>query len=137
MKKQIYYALTSFLLFGCASQPANTTEPENRVSWKGTVKCHDRARTDNHAHRAVFIREKDQETFDIVDSSDFVDRQCTSKTVSLLDIEGELTSRFLFWGGNLIVKQYSVAEQLNQPTTHEVAPIRSHSSSSRSTPRRR
>ncbi|MCB0361355.1 MAG: hypothetical protein KDD35_01450 [Bdellovibrionales bacterium] len=81
------------------------------VKWEGFVVA-DGGHTTRHDHDMEFVRESDGETFDIVDSPDLEKVHCESSKKLRVKIEAEKTSRFLFWGGNLIVKNFEVLEEL-------------------------
>lgn len=82
------------------------------VNWEGFVVA-DGGHTTRHDHDLEFVRESDGETFDIVDSPALEKIHCDSSKKLRVKIEAEKTSRFLFWGGNLIVKNFKVLEELD------------------------
>ena len=82
------------------------------VKWVGVVKGTEDYHTTDHDHELVFVRQSDGEDFDIVDSPKLVKLHHNSEKNYLMEIEAEKTSRFLFWGGNLIVKNFKVLKEL-------------------------
>ena len=88
------------------------SEPEI-VKWEGYVEA-DGGHTTRHDHDLEFVRQSDGETFDIVDSPALEKVHCDTSKKLRVKIEPEKTSRFLFWGGNLIVKNFEVLEELDQ-----------------------
>lgn len=93
---------------------SNTKESKPEIiKWEGYVEA-DGGHTTRHDHDLEFVRKSDGETFDIVDSPALEKVHCDSSKKLLVKIEAEKTSRFLFWGGNLIVKKFEVLEELAQ-----------------------
>lgn len=88
------------------------SEPEI-LKWEGYIEA-DGGHTTRHDHSLEFVRKSDGKTFDIVDSPALEKVHCDSSKKLLVKIEAEKTSRFLFWGGNLIVKNFEVIEELAQ-----------------------
>ncbi|MBN22444.1 MAG: hypothetical protein CL678_14265 [Bdellovibrionaceae bacterium] len=107
----------------CASVTTKETESKNPnhiqkegsppeiVKWIGTVGAGS-FHTTVHLHDMEFTRQSDGETYDIVDSPKLENEHCRVGKKLLVEIEAEQTPRFLFWGGNLIVKNFTVLEEL-------------------------
>lgn len=95
---------------------ANTIEinekKESIVQWSGIVRGDSFYHTTNHKHQLEFIRDGDLNTFDIVDSPELVKLHHNSEKNLRIQLTGEITSRFLFWGGNLVVKSFKILEEL-------------------------
>ena len=87
-------------------------ESKSIVTWVGYVDA-DGGHTTRHDHYLEFVRKSDGESFDIKDSPELEQVHCDSSKKLLVEIEAEKTPRFLFWGGNLIVKDFKVLEELN------------------------
>ena len=96
------------------SKNTKTEKPKPEiVKWEGYVEA-DGGHTTRHDHELEFVRKSDGESFSIVDSPDLEKAHCDSSKKLRVKIEAEKTSRFLFWGGNLIVKNFEVLEELAQ-----------------------
>lgn len=103
---------------GCATTPTDTNKSETgnknqTVKWIGKISDPAATHTTNHNHDPDFIRQGTNEKYDIVDSPELLKFHHESERNHLLEIEGELTPRFLFWGNNLIVKKFTVLEELD------------------------
>lgn len=88
---------------------AEASEPD-MVYWIGRIKDDEFSHNSNHEHELQFVKENG-DTFDIVDSPELVKLHHETEKNYLLAIEAERTPRFLFWGGNLIVKTFKVIEE--------------------------
>lgn len=93
------------------NERAAPSKPE-MVKWIGVVKGDPLYHTTDHDHSLEFLRQSDGDTFDIVDSPKLVKLHHDTEKNFLAEIEAEKTSRFLFWGGNLIVKNFKVLKEL-------------------------
>jgi len=58
-----------------------------------------------------FVRSEDKEDFEIVDSPKLEKLDWENHSSRLVKITAEKTPRFLFWGGNLIVKDFTVIKE--------------------------
>lgn len=111
--KKIYQKLLVVLFFGVSLSQTSVASAED-IKWKGTVKEASGYHSTNHSdtHQLEFTRESDNKSFDIVDS-DALEKLHAEKDKNLLvEVEGEITPRFLFWGGNLKIKSFTVLEEL-------------------------
>ena len=86
------------------------SEPEI-VKWIGEVKDDASNHTTRHGHELEFVKKDDGKEYDIVDSPDLQNLHHETGKNFLVEIEAEKTPRFLFWGGNLIVKNFKVLEE--------------------------
>ncbi len=85
-------------------------EPEI-VKWIGEVKDEASDHTTEHQHSLEFTKKDNGKEYDIVDSPELVKLHHETEKNYLVEIEAEKTPRFLFWGGNLIVKNFKVLEE--------------------------
>tara|TARA_B100001248_G_scaffold227480_1_gene185923 strand:- start:1264 stop:1656 length:393 start_codon:yes stop_codon:yes gene_type:complete len=93
---------------------------ENKIlHWTGVVKASDLSHTKKHDHFLEFVRSGDGKVFDIVDSPELVKMHHDTNRSYKVKIEGYLTSKFLFWGGNLVVKDFKVLEALDEAPLRE------------------
>lgn len=117
MKKSIV-ALSFFALISASTIYAGVADQtkikEDWVRWTGVVKDSDFYHTTDHRHQLKFIRDQDGKSFDIVDSDAIVKLHHNKERDLRVEIDGEITSKFLFWGGNLVVKNYKVLAELDK-----------------------
>lgn len=106
---------SAFAIQGEGKDRAEIKDQEpNIVKWVGVVKGDEDYHTTDHDHELEFVRQSDQEDFDIVDSPKLVKFHHDTEKNYLMEIEAEKTSRFLFWGGNLVVKNFKVLKELEK-----------------------
>lgn len=96
-------------------------EPEI-VKWVGEIKDEDSDHTTEHNHSLEFVKKDDGKEYDVVDSPELVKLHHETEKNYLVEIEAEKTPRFLFWGGNLIVKNFKVLEET--ASVPHLAPIK-------------
>ena len=114
MKKLILtliLAITAPLSFAGSPEKVKKIEPGNLVNWIGYVDA-DYGHNTKHKHNMKFVRQSDGETFDIVDSPDLEKTHCESSKKLLVEITAERTPRVLFWGNNLMVKNFKILNEL-------------------------
>lgn len=71
--------------------------------------------TTEHEHKLKFIRLRDGAKFDITDSPQLLKAHCESEKDPVVEIEGYRTDRFLFWGGDLVVTNFKIHEDIEVP----------------------
>ena len=99
-------------------QRQKTSQPEV-VRWVGLVKDEASTHTTEHEHALQFVRKDTGDSYDIKDSPDLVKLHHETEKNYLVELEAEKTSRFLFWGGNLIVKNFKVLEEASDRIPHQ------------------
>lgn len=118
MKSKLTYLTYVLVILSIANVNYATANAESNSEefkkWIGTIKCQDSTANLTHGHEATFINQEDQEELDIVDSENFVQKQCSRSKTSVLEIEARKTSQFLFWGGNLVVKNFRTLEDIGE-----------------------
>lgn len=85
-------------------------EAQPTFRWVGTVQDDENVHTTEHGHNLRFTRLDDGEQFNIVDSPQLVKAHCEGEKNYIVEIDAEKTPKFLFWGGNLIVKNFRIVE---------------------------
>ncbi len=117
MKKLVFlFSLTLTLNFSQASHAESNPE----MTMTGTISCNPQSHTTEHDHELIFKDSGTGNEYDIVDSPDLLTyHHETNKDLSA-EVSGHLTSKFLFWGGNLVVASYKIlsegdAQPLSQP----------------------
>lgn len=103
------------LLIGLTLSQASLAAAES-VKWTGIIQEEKGYHTPNHenGHDLEFVKQDDKETFDVVDSEGLLNTHTEKEKNLLVEVEGEITPRFLFWGGNLVVKNFKVLNELNE-----------------------
>lgn len=89
---------------------AKTSAPEI-VKWIGEISDSSSEHTTTHGHSLEFVNKETGNSYDIVDSPELVKLHHESEKNYLVEIEAEKTPRFLFWGNNLIVKNFKVLDE--------------------------
>lgn len=115
--------LLFFALFLAINANANTEEPLHFI---GKIKEDFSDHTTKHEHQLQIVRVDDGEVFDIVDSPALLKEHCKSEINSVLEVSGKLTDKFLFWGGNLVVSDFKVHEDIVIPKIAHVAREKLH-----------
>ena len=106
MKKQILFAAMALAL------SSNSYAGENQtVKWTGSVYDKSSSHTSDHFHSLIFKNNETMEEFDIVDSENLSKLHHDTNKNFVAEVEGYITSKFLFWGGNLVVTSYKVLEE--------------------------
>lgn len=124
MKKYLY----TFLMLTFAFNFSNAADSDSKnvqdtMTWVGEVKDTPRTHTTDHRHALEFIRDEDGKSFDIVDSPDLKKLHHESGKNYRIEAQVEKTPKFLFFGGNLIVKSFKVIEETSESLPH-VTPTR-------------
>lgn len=99
---------------------SNTSVLPNIVKWTGTISDSPDNHTNKHTHDLIFTKNDSKEQYEIIDSPDLVKIHHNNEKNYLIEIEAEKTTRFLFWGGNLIVKNFKIINETESvPHLHE------------------
>ncbi len=101
------------------------------VRWVGTVQDGSDTHTTNHEHELMFKRESDGETFAMQKNEELVKLHHETEKNLKIEIEGEVTPKFLFRGGNLIVKSFTLIEETGERVPHR-SPAAQNQASNRS-----
>lgn len=110
MKKITLSMASILMLFGSLGYAGET------VKWSGIVREEDGYHTNGHrfGHNLEFIKQEDGSKYDIVKGDELEALHSEKEKNLLVEIEAEKTNRFLFWGGNLIVKNFRVLQELDE-----------------------
>lgn len=122
MKKYLYtfLMLTLAFNFSNAADSDSKAAEDNTMTWVGEIKDTPRTHTTDHRHALEFTRDSDGESFDIVDSPDLKKLHHDSGKNFRIEAQVELTPKFLFFGGNLIVKSFKVIEETSPSIPHVI-----------------
>lgn len=80
--------------------------------WSGTVQCQQYSHTSNHLCDLELVETSSGERIEIVENPDLLKRHCQSDRNLLVNLVGEKTPRFLFWGGGIKVASFEVIREL-------------------------
>ena len=105
--KSIPMVALSLALYGM-SLSSPTAYAAEKVRWTGMVRDSETAHTTFHDHDLQFVRLEDGVEFDVVENEKLKALYCSTEKNYVVKVEGELTPRFLFWGGNLKVSSFEV-----------------------------
>lgn len=86
--------------------------PPEIVKWIGEISDSASDHTTLHNHSLEFKSLETGKSYDVVDSPELVKIHHDKEKNYLVEIEAEKTPRFLFWGGNLIVKNFKVLNEI-------------------------
>lgn len=120
LKLFVVVAISQTLLTAQAARAENDT-----IKWIGVVKEEAGQHTTDHNHEIQFVRQSDQETFDVVDSPELEKLHHGKEKRLLVEAVGRVTPKFLFWGGNLVVSQFNVLKEL-ESIPHQKPVVRRH-----------
>ena len=134
MKINSLTALGIGFVFAVSSlAPAAQGAPSEKevFRWVGTIQDKATSHTTEHDHNLRFTRLDDGEQFQIVDSPELVEKHCKSEKNYVVEVEAIRTPKILFWGGNLVVKNFRVVDaSLANPIPHnrpeDVMPSRNY-----------
>lgn len=101
------------LTTGIAKASSDSESKSNEVNWTGIVRCEAYSHAQNHDCNLEFEDAETKDTYSVVESPDVLKRHCSNERDLKVKVVGELTSKFLFWGGNLKVKSFDVIEELD------------------------
>lgn len=118
--KKISFA-TMFVMFMFSGAPSAFAD-ENAFKAIGKIIESRYDHTTKHEHKLKFVRLDDGEIFDIEESPELLREHCQSEKDSVIEVEGYLTGKFLFWGGDLVVTNYKVHGDIEVPVTKHVDP---------------
>jgi|JI10StandDraft_1071094.scaffolds.fasta_scaffold349488_2 hypothetical protein len=98
---------------GMGPREPRATQPSTPeiVKWVGEISDSASDHTTLHDHKLEFKNRETGKTYDIVDSPELVKLHHENEKNYSVEIEAEKTPRFLFWGGNLIVKNFKVLDE--------------------------
>ncbi len=121
MKSLLFLPLL-LTLVGCAS----TQEMDQNGKVVGEVKDTSATHDSRHLHRLTFKDSKSGQTFKIVESPSLVKQHHETEKELLIEAKVRKTPSFLFWGGNLIVEEFSVLKEMSEAIPHSqyVEPIK-------------
>lgn len=87
-------------------------QPPEIVKWIGEISDSASDHTTLHGYSLKFTNNETGKSYDIKDSPELVQIHHDNEKNYLIEIEAEKTPRFLFWGNNLIVKNFKVLNEI-------------------------
>lgn len=111
-------------LIGLRNQSTASQEPSgDPVTWVGVISDEEFSHNE-HRHNLRFTRKSDGKSFDL-ESKSLMTLHHDKEKNFLVEVTGIKTPGFLFWGNNLIVKDFKVLGELESvPHQNVVRPIR-------------
>lgn len=83
-------------------------EENNSVQLTGTVFDSPASHTTNHFHSLQFEDAQSKKNFDVVDSPQIEKLHHETNKNYQVALEGRITPKFLFWGGNLVISKFEI-----------------------------
>ncbi len=114
MKNQFFKSFVFIVGITLCQTIFAASEDTAAVKWTGLLKEKRGYHyyTPDQSHNLEFITNSDNQSFDIVESNELVSYHTQKDKILEVEIEGEITPRFLFWGGNLKVSSFKVLREL-------------------------
>lgn len=116
--KYVLMAILASNLLGCASMGTNSNEKTANVI--GEVTDDRFSHTTEHDHELTFKNQDTGEVFKIVDSPNLVKLHHETEKNFLIEAQVAKTPKVLFWGGNLVVKNFRVIKETSDAIPHYV-----------------
>lgn len=113
--KFIYLTLLALSLFSCASTNQKTNLQAKMV---GEISDEPATHDTRHFHALKFVDQVTGETFKVVDSPDLVKLHHESGKSYLIEAVAVKKPKFLFWGENLVVKNFNVLKETSEEVPH-------------------
>ena len=114
--KFIILTLLGLSLFGCAS---TTQSSSSQTKLIGEVIDEPATHDTRHLHSLKFIDQATGKTFKVVDSPNLVKLHHETGKSYLIEAEVEKKPKFIFWGENLVVKNFSVLKETSEEIPHK------------------
>ncbi|AZZ37298.1 hypothetical protein CIK05_11030 [Bdellovibrio sp. qaytius] len=115
--KYIYFTAIALSFFSCAS--TNISKNANgRAILTGEITDDQSTHDTRHQHELKFTDQATGQVFNIVDSPELVKLHESGKNY-LIQADVAQTSKFLFWGGNLVVKNFNVIKETSEEIPHQ------------------
>jgi len=131
--KYVLMAILASSFLGCASMGTSSNEKTTNVI--GEVTDDSSTHTTEHEHELKFKNQETGEVLDIVDSPSLVKLHHESEKNLLIEAQVARTPKVLFWGNNLVVKNFRVIKETSDVIPHvyvNTAPARKSPASLRS-----
>lgn len=113
--KYVLIAILAGSFFGCAS---TTTKQNQTTTMIGEVSDDISTHDTRHQHELMFKNQETGEVFKVVDSPKLMELHESQKNY-LIEANVSRTNKFLFWGGNLVVKNFNVIKETSDEIPHK------------------
>lgn len=120
MSTKINFVILLILVSLSVTVPARSWAEEEVKAWVGMLEDYFDSHDDIHTkksgdHPMKFTRSSDGESFTVVDGGgDLLRAHLESDKTLLVEVDGRITSKFLFFGGNMIITNSKVIQQVTQ-----------------------
>lgn len=111
-------AILASNLLGCASMGTNSNEKTTNVT--GEVSDDRFSHTTEHDHELTFKNQETGEVLKIVNSPSLVKLHHDTEKNYLIEAQVAKTPKILFWGGNLVVKNFRVIKETSDAIPHNL-----------------
>lgn len=115
--KHVYLIAIALSFFSCASTNVSSNA-NGRMVLTGEISDELSTHDTRHEHELKFKDQATGKVFDVVDSPDLVKLHHESGKSYLIEADAAQTSKFLFWGGNLVVKNFRVIKETSEEIPH-------------------
>lgn len=115
--KYVLTAIIASTFMGCASKNVNENANGRTIrigEISDAVSTHDT----RHQHELKFKEKSTGKIFDVVESPELVKLHHETGKNYLIEADTAKTNKFLFWGENLIVKNFRIIEAVGEAIPH-------------------
>ena len=92
----------------------NLTYGQAMLKWSGRVYDLKDSHTTSHQHELLFKDSETNKIYDVVKSPEIEKLHHDTNKHYDVEIEGYLTSKFLFWGGNLVITKFNILDESDE-----------------------
>ena len=115
--KYVLMAIIASAFMGCASTNI-TANLSDRIIRTGEVSDKVSSHDMRHQHKLVFKEKSTGKIFNVVESPELAKLHHETGKNYLIEADTVQTKKFLFWGGNLVVKNFKVIEETSDEIPH-------------------
>ncbi len=116
MKILILFTLV-FVSVGCASSSKELEESSNDLL-TGVVYDEPSSHDDRHNHALKFKENVTGRIYSLAENNELLSLHHNTEKNILVDLKGEVRSKFLIWGQELVVKEFKVLEEVGEKVPH-------------------
>lgn len=114
--KYVLLAIVAGMFFGCAS---TSTKPNQTTLVTGELSDDLSTHDTRHEHQLSFKNQETGEVFKVADNAELKKLHESGKNY-LIQANVSTSPKFLFWGGELIVKNFNVIKETSDEIPHRV-----------------
>lgn len=117
MKILFLFALI-FVSVGCASG-SKGSDNSNSDLMTGVVFDDSNSHDDRHEHILKFKDNTTGEVYSLAHNQGLLDMHHNSERNVMVELKGEIKSKFIIWGQELVVKEYKVLQEVGEKIPHK------------------